>query len=551
MTSKFLPILTIALALQIQANAQTTGCQVTGTTPGEACYNSTGQISATASSGSSIRWYTQQTGGTAISVGNTLTINNALTPTTYYAEAFDGGVLVKDSLNTLTPNNGQVGAYFDCKPKTDVTVTGFNFVPNSSGTFTVKIYWKSGTHVGNETNNSAWTLLGSSSSFSGTGGAITRIPVTISKQLTANQTYAFYIIATNIIGYTNGSSLGSIAVQNSDMIIYQGRGSGGAFSSSLFTPRTFAGTMLYEKGGSCTSNREPVQLNIIDSTKIDKQSTFDTTCVGLPLSLHVHAKGNVNTYKWQIYSKLSGTYIDITGNPFIVDGDTLNIPNTPDTLNGALIRCITIGQCGSDESSDMLLAVESLPAVTTPPQDQNLKPGDVGIFTVVGAGKKLKYQWQAAQPDSAFVNINEGGIYKGVKTSTLYVKGVSRIQDRFKFRCVVSGTGNCAVDPDTSNFAVLYVEPAASVSTVSADDQLVVYPNPASGSEILIKSNSHVFDNAQYVITDKLGRRVAAGTLGNTQNNSINISNLPADVYTITVATQATSDYQIIRFTKL
>lgn len=195
-------------ALSMSVAAQTT-CEVTGTTPGEACLGGSGTISATGMSGNTIKWYDQMTGGNLLHTGTTYTVNNVTSPAIYYAEASDGGVIVQDSINTLTPNNGQVVAMFDCKPLTDLTVTGMNFVPRSSGNYVVSVYFKSGTLVGSESNSSAWTLLGTSSSFNVTANNLTNIPITMSQSLTASQTYAFYVHASTggSLGYTNGSTL--------------------------------------------------------------------------------------------------------------------------------------------------------------------------------------------------------------------------------------------------------------------------------------------------------------------------------------------------------
>lgn len=534
-----------------QAIAQ---CEITGTTPGDACAGQTGILSATATQGSVVRWYDQMTGGSLLGTGASLNIPNVNTSGTYYAEAYNAGVLVRDTLNTLAANNGQVTAMFDCKPLTNITVTGFNFSPRTSGTatYTAKIYYKSGTLVGSESNSNAWTLLGTSSSFSATYNVLTRIPLTFSQQLNANQIYAFYIhVTSGTLGYTNGSTLGAIATSNSDIEIYQGRGGGGLFTSSLFTVRTFSGTMIYEKGGSCASTREPVQLNVIDNTKIISQTTVDSTCTGFPADFFVESEGSNNNYKWQILDNNTSTFVDINGNPFVINGDTLNITAAPDTLNGATIRCVVMGQCGDDISSNMTVVVSPPPSVVIPPQDTTLMQGQSAIFTVTAAGINLKYQWQVGYNDT-FVNINDGGIYNGARKNKLIVYGVSRVQNEYQFRCIIRGSGSCAAEGDTSDFGVLYVTPPASVNNIHDDVNIVLYPNPVAGSQFhILLSEDLIAPELTYTIYDKLGRIAGTGIIMNTKTAVIHSGSLPADVYTLVIADKNNRNVIHKRFTKL
>lgn len=537
-------------AVHATTSAQTT-CEITGTTPGEACLGSTGSVNATGKPGNTIKWYDQMTGGNLLHTGGTYTVNNVTTPAIFYAEASDGGVITQDSINTLTPNNGQVVAMFDCKPLTNITVTGMNFVPRSSGNYTVSVYFKSGTLVGSESNSSDWTLLGTSPGFSVTANTVTNIPITMSQQLNANQKYAFYVHASSggSLGYTNGSTLGAVAVSNSDIEVYQGRGAGSLWATSWFTVRTFSGTLRYEKGSSCTSPRVAVPLNTIDFTEVTGQKTVDSTCTGLPTSLYVSTKGDILNYKWQIYDQASMSFVDITSMPFVPNNDTLLVLSSDDTLNGAVIRCVTEGKCGDDTSADMKMIVSPLPSFVTPPQDQTHDQGETATFTVVTAGVGVKYQWQVGYNDS-FANINEGGIYKGVKTNKLSIFGVSRAQDEFQFRCIIKGSGSCAIEPDTSNFGVLYVNPAVSVNSIGNSNDIVLYPNPATGNSIIIKTPGGT-GTTTYRVTDKLGRLVATGALNNSGKTTIDIALLAPGIYTVQVFDETTKNTSALRFTKL
>lgn len=306
---------------------------------------------------------------------------------------------------------------------------------------------------------------------------------------------------------------------------------------------------------SCANNvrdtSEPAVLTILPNTEIVGQTIRDTSCIGLQTRLYVKNDGVIINRRWQIWSDNDSMFIDIAGNPFVNMGDTLLIQNIPDTLNGAKIRCIVEGVCGHDTTKEIPLVVNAVPEVITSPADKTLDPGQTATFQIVAAGVGVKYQWQAGYNDS-FANINDGGIYNGVKTDRLTVKGVSRVQDGFQFRCIVKGSGSCAVDPDTSNFGVLYVNPAVSVEGLNAGNIITVFPNPATGSEIIIRAeNNAQFIAGDYKIVDKLGKVVAGGKLNPSGNTSVNIGSLASDVYTIQVYDENNIKSRSVRFTRL
>ena len=306
---------------------------------------------------------------------------------------------------------------------------------------------------------------------------------------------------------------------------------------------------------SCANNvrdtSEAAVLTILPNTEIVGQTLNDTSCIGLQTRLYVKNDGVIINRRWQIWSDNDNMFVDITGNPFVNMGDTLLIDNIPDTLNGAKIRCIVEGVCGWDTTKQIPLVVNAVPEVITSPGDITLDPGDIATFKVIAAGVGVKYQWQAGFNDS-FANINDGGIYKGVKTDKLTVTGVSRVQDGFQFRCIVKGSGSCAVEPDTSNFGVLYVNPAVSVEELASGNMVTVFPNPAAGNEIIVRAeHNSQFIAGEYKIIDKLGKVVSTGKLNPTGNTTVNIGNLASDIYTVQVYDENNLKSRSVRFTRL
>lgn len=301
-------------------------------------------------------------------------------------------------------------------------------------------------------------------------------------------------------------------------------------------------------GNVIKDTTDAADLTVNAITDITEQTNADTSCQSLSTVLRVKADGVITNYTWQLYNPNDMKYYDITTLPFILQDDTLLVQNIQDTLNGSIVRVIVSGVCGVDTSADMHMTVHPLPKVTTNPVDITADQGDDVTFSVTAAGVNVKYQWMVGYKDT-FAIINEGGIYSGVKTDRLTVKGVSRAQNEFQFACEVKGTGSCAVDPDSSTIALLYVNPAVSVGDVGADELITLYPNPASNSDVIIRST--VKEAHNYLIIDKTGRTVSKGILNDTGNTRVNVSNLSADVYNVQITTSEGRVLGTLKLTKL
>lgn len=306
---------------------------------------------------------------------------------------------------------------------------------------------------------------------------------------------------------------------------------------------------------NCNSNvknsSDTVTLSVRPNIKLLSQTTKDTSCIGLSTILSYKADDSITESKWQISTAGTNGFIDITGPQFMATDDSLFISNLPDTLNGAKIRCTFKGICGTITTQDMTMSVNALPAVITAPQDVYVKQGQTATFQVVAAGIGVKYQWQANSAGN-FANINNNGIYSGVKTDKLTITGAARAQNGFEYRCVVSGSGSCAVTPDISEFAVLNVEPPASVQELASDNNITIFPNPATGNEVVIRVDEELREYlSTYLLTDKVGKTISVGNMVNNSNNTtVNIAKLVPDVYFIQIMDKDNVVVKAIKFTK-
>lgn len=146
---------------------------------------------------------------------------------------------------TYAGGNGQNGIMFDVVAVNSIVVDSFA-INEDPGTTTMAIYGKSGTHVGSEDTPGAWNLLGTVTVTSTGDGVPTAIPLQLNVIIPAGQRYAFYITNTagSDVAYTNGSAVGAIAAEDSNVEILQGTGKGYPFASS-FTPRIPNVTLTY------------------------------------------------------------------------------------------------------------------------------------------------------------------------------------------------------------------------------------------------------------------------------------------------------------------
>lgn len=323
------------------------------------------------------------------------------------------------------------------------------------------------------------------------------------------------------------------------------------------TPATFDNynfRCLVSKGTSsaCADTSDVVTLTVYGLVKADPLKANDTTCIDATKDIEVKANGSIINYRWQIYNALSQSYEDINLQPpYMIMGGLLRIMGASDTLDGAKYRCVVSGICDTFTSNETRLTVLTIPKVGVHPTDVTTEQGKEVIFEVQATGAAAKYRWQAAPANDTFSFINDGGIYSGVKTNRLRVSGVSRIQDGFQFRCEIKTTSSCNAPGDTSNFAVLYVTPPASVTGLDGTDAVVVFPNPV-GDELYIKTTfTQSNSGLKYKVVDKTGKTIIVGNLDAGAETKIDVSKLAADIYLLEILDASGKGVGTSRFTKL
>lgn len=205
-------------------------------------------------------WFATATSTTPIGTGNSFFVPSVSTQNTYFLEYASQA----DSLlTTIAGGNAQNGNMFDVVVKSpSLTITAFTVSPQTSGLYTFEIYHKTGTHVGFETNPSAWTLLQTFSSINVTQtGPNTKL--TLSTPITLSQgTHALYITTTGNanLNYTNGTAVGNVLASNAQFDVLEGVGKAYPFGAT-FQPRNWNGLIHFGTSG-CSNIRTPVSVGI-------------------------------------------------------------------------------------------------------------------------------------------------------------------------------------------------------------------------------------------------------------------------------------------------
>ncbi|MGK0638555.1 T9SS type A sorting domain-containing protein [Schleiferia thermophila] len=274
-------------------------------------------------------WYNAPTGGTPISMSDTLVVSN-LAATYYlaYQESADS------LLTTIAAGNSQNGNMFDVDIKGgSLTITGFTVSPNTTGQSTFEIYHRPGTHVGFENSAAGWTLLQTFNLNVTQTGPFTKL--TFTNPITLSQgTHAFYVTRVGAsVNYTNGTAVGNILASHPRIDVKEGVGKSYPFGST-FSPRNFNGYIHFGTE-ACSDVRTPVTISIIDTPTV----SFTYTITNYTVSFT-----SQTTHADSLYWNFGGAGNSSDANP------TFTFPQ-----NGVYPVCVTaFNSCGSATYCDTL-----------------------------------------------------------------------------------------------------------------------------------------------------------------------------------------------------
>lgn len=372
------------------------------TTPGAACTGTPVQVSATASAGATVQWYSQATGGTLLGTGNTLNIASApAVNTSYYAFPSSTGTCVATTrtavqviVNATPVVTTQPISTIICES----TNTSFNITANGASSYQWEVSTNGGVNWNNVTNGGIYS-----------GATTTTLNITGATP------------AMNAFRYRSKASCTSTATSN-------------------------AATLNVNAAPSVTNN--PVDNTVCEGGN----TSFTTTAAGAgPL-----------VYQWEV-SNDGGVNWNNVINGAVYTGATssvLNISGIPAAFDNNKYRCKVSGLCAPETTSAVAtITVNTSPVVITQPVGQSGCPESTVSYNCGASGTSVTYQWQ--EFNTVWNNVNNNGTYSGTTTNMLTVANLAPAMDGRRYRCIILGA--CTPN-DTTDEALLTVYPTPGLN---------------------------------------------------------------------------------------
>jgi PKD repeat protein len=305
-----------------------------------------------------LRWYATDNPSdmSVLDTGAVLTVPNVTVSTPYYVAAHNGSHA--DHMFETTFNMGSgcgSGNMFNLTPLTeDIVIYGLTITPRvTNSSMPVNVYYKSGTYAGFETNQAAWTHLGS---YNVNATASTPVYLNCHEfTLLQGQTYGIYVQYD--ASYTTLSSVQTI----SDNMLQLEAGAGLCASfGSVYSPRMFNGRIHYKSDVSyCESPRTEVWaivsgFSTFDAGVIDITNPAVSLFTGIPENVDVVIKNFGTEILYQIpvaYSVDGGNPVQENWNGVLLPDSTVGY-----VFNTALSQTSPFTLCAYTElTNDVLL----------------------------------------------------------------------------------------------------------------------------------------------------------------------------------------------------
>jgi len=273
-------------------------------TPDTICYGENAQLTANSINADTLLWYSDTLTNIPIAGGTNFNLTNLTSDSTVYVQGATAPFTFLDSINTDQISNiNWNGVMFDVIANNSIILDSLSCKLNSVGLQTVEIYYCLGSHLGKETNISAWNLWHTESVNIANPQdlAVFHTPALSISNL---DTIGIYIMMQNSgsqVSYTSNTGLQNFT-SNSFQVI-AGSGSDHNFGGSYY-PRVWNGSIYAHHGfnpqGQCSSNFIPV------SAILSTPNVFlgDDTTITINDILTLNG-GNFTDYIWSDNSTTS------------------------------------------------------------------------------------------------------------------------------------------------------------------------------------------------------------------------------------------------------
>gem|GEM_PF-3966104 len=189
----------------------------------------------------------------------------------------------------------------------------------------------------------------------------------------------------------------------------------------------------------------------------------------------------------------------------------------PDT--NIFIWTVVNGACTDADTA--IVISNSDAAITAQPVDLTLNEGQTAIFSVMGDGDVVSFQWQFNG-----VNLIDGGNVSGATTPTLTIINVTAA-DAGLYQLIIDGVCN----DDSSDVVTLDV--ITSVASAKLES-FEIFPNPTNGEFDIILSN--ISDSRSKVTIQSIdGRVIYSGNLSASANRIV-LQDIASGIYNVQVS---------------
>ncbi|MFM8918360.1 MAG: hypothetical protein ACKOGP_11575, partial [Bacteroidota bacterium] len=356
--------------------------QLASTTPATRCGAGTLTLAANASPYNTV-WFANSTTNVPSALTSSFTTPLITQTTTYYAAASTGaGGTTSLELGAMAGGNGCSGGnMFNVTPNLSVAVSGFtmNLSVATGSSTPVKVYYRTGTYVGNQATPGVWTLHETVNVTAAGANTPTTVNLTTPINLNAGTQYAIYLFAP--VNYTNITP--PVFVSNADMTVELGDGLCSEFGGNN-VGRRFNGNIIYSTG--CVGSRTPVVATVTPATPITASVDDNLTCAGNPVTLSVASSNTNYTYSW-------------SSNPtgFTASGTSV-IANPPLGTNVYAVYAFDSNdQCGALSTVEVVGTPNLLQASITTPNNSVCPGSNVPLNLSAGiAGSITDYSFSAS-----------------------------------------------------------------------------------------------------------------------------------------------------------
>ncbi|NVK63898.1 MAG: T9SS type A sorting domain-containing protein [Flavobacteriales bacterium] len=262
------------------------------------CDPGTAVVSVNAASQDTVIWYADATNPTPIAFGNDYFTPFITSTSDWYAEVVRGNLYYSDDLfTTNTSSIDYNGTMFDLVAHDSIVIDSFDVKINSTGTQSIEIYKKAGSHLGYELIPGAWTLVDAVTVNVSDPTVQTHVPFS-AFSMNTDDTVGIYLKMANSASKLSYRNPGSPQTRStSELTMITGSGVNFNMTSNYF-PRDWNGRVYYHYGerlqGDCSSGRFPVTAHLNDITF---ESIADTI-IDIFDTLEVTSSPGMMSYEW-------------------------------------------------------------------------------------------------------------------------------------------------------------------------------------------------------------------------------------------------------------